>query len=97
MNGLDDLIDHLLDKGMDADDVASEVSEILDALIPLGVLGPAGVVLEVVDGPLIRALVSAALSARRDPDRWAARRAARLQRRDERRVRRAKGRPASDA
>lgn len=80
-HGLDDLIEKYLDQGMDTDDVAKEVAEVLDALIPFHLLGPAGVILETLDGPAILLIVNAIIAARRGtPEQRAERRAKREER-----------------
>lgn len=85
-HGLDDLIEKYLDQGMDTDDVVKEVSEVLDALIPLDALGPVGQILETLDGPAILLIVQAIIAARRGtPEERAARRAKREEKRKARR------------
>jgi hypothetical protein len=86
-HGLDDLIEKYLDQGMDADDVAKEVSEVLDTLIPFHLLGPAGVILETLDGPAILLIVKAVIAARGTPEQRAERRAKREERKKARRER----------
>lgn len=89
-HGLDDLIEKYLDQGMDADDVAKEVSEVLDALIPLDALGPVGKILETLDGPTILLIVKAIIAARGTPEERAARRVKREERKKARREAREK-------
>lgn len=83
---IEDLADQFLDRGMNPDEVVSEIVEVLDALIPLNLLGPAGVFLESVDGPAIRAIVMAVSKIRIDPEKRRERRAARIKRRAERKA-----------
>lgn len=91
-HGLDDLIEKYLDEGKSIDDVVKEVSEVLDALIPLDALGPAGEVLELLDGPAIYLIVKAIIAARGTPEERAVRRAKREERKKARKARReAKG------
>ncbi len=42
----------LLGEGMTPEEVASTLAPVIDALVPLGALGPIGVVAEIVDGPI---------------------------------------------
>lgn len=88
-HGLDDLIEKYLDEGMSIDDVVKEVSEVLDALIPLDLLGPAGIILETLDGPAILLIVKAIIAARGTPEERAARRIKREERKKLRREARA--------
>lgn len=87
-HGLDDLIERLLDRGMTADETVQEVAETLDALIPLDALGPAGMVLEELDGPMILAIVLYIQRLRGSPEERMARRVERHRRRRDRMARR---------
>lgn len=90
MTEIDDLVEEATDAGVDPDQLA----EVLDGLIDfrLALPGPAGVVLEVVDGPAIKAALKAIGRAVRKltspearaaaKERRAKRRAARAARRD---------------
>jgi hypothetical protein len=83
-HGLEDLIEHLLDKGLSEEDTAKEVADILDALIPLDGLGPIGQILELIDGPTILLIVKAIQKARGTPEQREIRKAKREQRKRER-------------
>ena len=87
-HGLDDLIESYLDRGMTADEVAREVADVLDALIPLDQLGPAGMVLEMLDGPTILGIVKMIQKCRINTEDRAERRVRRHERRRARRARR---------
>jgi hypothetical protein len=80
-HGLDDLVERCLDKGMSTDDTAKEIAEVIDALIPLEVLGPAGKILEALDGPAILAIVKFIQKCRGTPEQREARRRKREERR----------------
>lgn len=88
-HGLDDLIDHYLDRGMSADDVVKEVVDVLDSLVDFKPLGPAGEILEILDGPTILLIVTAIQKARGTPEQREARRVRREERKRERQERRA--------
>jgi len=85
-----DLVDDLLDAGEDRDDVIDAVVEFLDSLVRLDLWLPApvGGIAEVVDGPVIRAIVSLVVAFAGDPATRAARREKRTARREARRDRR---------
>jgi hypothetical protein len=87
--GLEDLIEHLLDKGLSEEDAAKEVADILDALIPLGDFGPIGQILELIDGPTILLIVKAIQKARGTPEEREVRKARREERKKERQEKRA--------
>ena len=89
-----ELVDELVDEGADREEAIDAVVEFLDRLLDLGALvpGPAGVALETVDGPLMRAAIGLVVSFAADPDRRAARRSKRAERRAARRARRAERR-----
>ncbi len=87
-HGLEDLIEHLLDKGMSEEDAAKEVADILDSLIPLDGLGPIGQILELIDGPTILLIVKAIQKSRGTPEEREARKAKREERKRERQERR---------
>ena len=87
-HGLEDLIDIYLDRGMTADEAAHEVAEVLDAMIPLNQLGPVGMVLEALDGPMIFGIVSFVQKCRRTPEERLERRQRRMERKKERKARR---------
>jgi hypothetical protein len=87
-HGLEDLIEHLLDKGMSEEDAAKEVADILDSLIPLDSLGSIGKILEIIDGPTILLIVKAIQKSRGTPEEREARKIKREERKKTRREKR---------
>lgn len=85
-HGLDDLVEGYLDRGMSAEDTAREVAEVIDAMLPLGLLGPVGHTLEAIDGPVILAIVRFIQSCRADPEKRAERTLKRALRRAQRKA-----------
>ena len=89
-----ELVDELVEDGADREEAIDAVVEFLDRLLDLGALvpGPAGVALETVDGPLIRAALGLVIAFASDADKRAERRSKRAERRSDRRSRRAERR-----
>jgi hypothetical protein len=89
-----DLIEDLIDEGLDEDEAIERTAEFLDALVRLDVLvpEPVGPIAEYADGPIFELLLRAAWRWVQNSDarkaRRAERRAARLARRKARRARR---------
>lgn len=87
-----DLVDELLEEGVDRDDALDSVVEFLDRLLAFGVWipGPAGMAIETIDGPVLRAALDLVFAFAANPRSRANRRA----RRDNRRANRARRRAA---
>ena len=59
------------DQGMDADQIIHEITRVIDAAVPWGALGPVGLLIEMVDGPIAEAIarliVHAIIAAKKHP------------------------------
>ena len=85
-----DLLDELIEEGLDQDDALDAVVEILDRMLAFGqwIPGPAGAAIETIDGPVLRAALGLIWSFAADPERRADRRKRRAARRASRKAKR---------
>lgn len=86
-----DLVDVLLDEGVERDDAIDAVVDLLDQLLTWGewVPGPVGDAIESIDGPVLRAALDLVISIASNESDRARRRTRRENRRESRRERRA--------
>lgn len=53
---LRDIAIHQLEAGHSVEEVIDDIVETIDAIIPWSVIGPAGIVIEAIDGPIAKAV-----------------------------------------
>lgn len=82
-----DLIEAAHEGGLDEDEAIQAAVELLDTMVDLSMLGPAGVALELVDAAILGAMLRLAW-ATQDPEAVERRKARRARRRDRRQERR---------
>jgi hypothetical protein len=68
-----ELVDEMLDGGMDKDEALDEIAKILDTLLPLTAIPEVGPLLEALDGPILRAALAVIVAFAGDPKQRAAR------------------------
>ena len=83
-----DMVEAAQEGGLDEDDAIQAAVELLDTLVDLSILGPAGEALELVDAAVLGAIIRL-VWATQSPERVAARQARRSARRARRHERRA--------
>tara|TARA_R110002012_G_C11589462_1_gene606101 strand:- start:352 stop:711 length:360 start_codon:yes stop_codon:yes gene_type:complete len=87
-NEMVDLIEAAQEGGLDEDEAIQAAVELLDTMVDLSMLGPAGVALELVDAAILGAMLRLAW-ATQDPEAVEKRKARRASRRERRQERRA--------